>query len=117
MSCDLNNIEIYKRISDLEEECQSLVDCEFLRFKLKKEREINKDETEKLQQRISIMEEVLNSTLAEVMKLKKEKDETEKLQQRIIILEEENKQLKKNFKLNVINIVKDYIYSLFFFRK
>lgn len=77
---------ILKRIADLEEEHESLVDCSFLTMKLKKEKEKNQEETEKLQQRISY-------------------------------LEAENKQLKQNFKRNVINIVKDYVYSLFFCRR
>jgi cell division protein FtsB len=75
-----------KRISDLEDECVNLIDCEFLTMRLKKERENNREEIEKLHQRISM-------------------------------LEEENKQLKENFKTNVVDIIKQYVYSLFFFRK
>ena len=77
---------ILKRISDLEDECVNLIDCEYLTMRLKKERENNREEIEKLHQRISI-------------------------------LEEENKQLKENFKTNVLDIIKQYVYSLFFFRK
>ena len=74
-----------KRISDLEDECVNLIDCEFLTMRLKKERENNREEIEKLHQRISM-------------------------------LEEENKQLKENFKTNVVDIIKQYVYrySLFF---
>ena len=74
-----------KRISDLKDECVNLIDCEFLTMRLKKERENNREEIEKLHQRISM-------------------------------LEEENKQLKENFKTNVVDIIKQYVYrySLFF---
>jgi len=39
------------------------------------------------------------------------KKETEKLQKKISVLEEENRQLKENFKTNVVDIIKEYIYN------
>ncbi len=90
-----------KRISDLEDECVNLIDCEYLTMRLKKERENNREEIEHLHQRISMLQ----------------REEIEKLHKRISMLEEENKQLKENFKTNVVDIVKQYVYSLFFFRK
>jgi cell division protein FtsB len=87
-----------KRISDLEDECANLIDCDFFIMKLKKERENNREEIELLHQRISMIQ----------------RDEIEKLHQRISMLEDENKQLKENFKKNVVDIIKQYVYSLFF---
>ena len=87
-----------KRISDLEEEWANLIDCDFFIMKLKKERKNNREEIEKLHKRISMIQ----------------RDEIEKLHQRISMLEDENKQLKENFKKNVVDIIKQYVYSLFF---
>jgi hypothetical protein len=39
------------------------------------------------------------------------KKETEKLKKRISVLEEENKQLKENFRTNVVDIIKEYVYT------